>query len=423
MNTILSQFAQRRILVTLLLGFASGLPLALVGSTLSAWYTVEGLSLKDVGWASLAAAPYTYKFVWAPLMDRWVPPFLGRRRGWIMLCQALLCITLACMIFITPLSHPKLLFMVACLVAFFSASQDIAVDAYRADMLHPTERPLGAAMATNGYRIAMLVSGGLALVIADAWGWKVMFGIMVILMGTGIITTWFGPEPVETVVPPKRIWDCTVMPFLDFLKRPRAVWILLFVVFYKFGDAFAGAMSQAFLLREIHFSLTEIGLMAKTTGFIATILGTIIGALWMERMGWFKALLAFGVLQAFSNLSYMVLFWSGPNYAVAGSAIFVENLCGGMGAAAFVSVLMGLCNARFTAFQYALLSSLSAVGRVYIGPLAGAIVENQGWNSYFMASILFSIPGLVLLLLLKNGISKMTEEQAQQKDSFVTAAG
>jgi len=419
LKNILAVFKHPRIAITLLLGFSSGLPLALSGGTLQAWFAKSDVSLKEIGFVGLAALPYTFKFVWAPLMDRWVPPFLGRRRGWILICQFLLCAAIGSMVLFTPNTHPKALFFLACLVAFFSASQDIVIDAYRTDMLHPNERPMGAAMAINGYRIAMLVSGGMALVIADVWGWTAAYLTMVVLMALGMITTFCGPNPENEVIPPKKIWDCTVLPFLDFIKRPQAVWILLFIVFYKLGDAFAGALSQTFLIREIQMTLSEIGVMAKFSGFFGTVFGTTAGALLVLKWGWFRALLVFGVLQALSNLVYMVLLWTGPNYLVAATAIFVENFCGGMGAAAFTGLIMGLCNIRFSAFQYALLSSLSAVGRVIVGPMAGVIAHEYGWTAYFMASLVLSVPGLLLLIFLRNGLEGMTKsmEISQAEES------
>jgi len=404
----LFSFKNHRLIITLILGFSSGLPLALSGGTLQAWLTVSGLSLKAIGFVGLAAIPYTFKFLWAPLMDRWSPPFLGRRRGWIAICQLLLCLCILWMAFLNPNTHPHILFWLACTIAFLSASQDIAIDAYRTDILQPDERPMGAAMAINGYRVAMLVSGGLALVIADHLGWKNMYFVMASLMGIGILATILGPNPEEQrSIAPRTLWDCTILPIVDFLKRPQALWILLFIVFYKLGDAFAGALTQTFLLRAMKMSLSEVGSLVKLLGFLGTILGTTMGAWYVPKLGWFKALLIFGILQALSNLSYLILLYTGPDYSVAGSAIFFENFCGGMGAAAFTGLLMGLCNIRFTAFQYALFSSLSAVGRVFIGPVAG-IIAQYGWFEYFMASLVFSVPGLLLLCLFKNTIQTMT---------------
>lgn len=415
MKNFFSIFTERRIAVTFFLGLSSALPLALSSWTLQAWYTMSGVSLKEIGFVGLAAAPYTFKFLWAPLMDRWVPPLLGRRRGWMLICQFLLCLAIGSMVLFTPDTYPKVLFLIACLVAFFSASQDIALDAYTTDVLPEKQRALGAAMKVNGYRIGMLVSGGLALVIADHFGWKIAYLTMAALMGVGVIATLLGPNPEEKEAPPKRMWDCTVLPFMDFLRRPQSIWILLLIVFYKFGDAYGGALCQTFMLREIHMTLTEVGTLAKLSGFFGTITGTLIGAILIQRWGWFKSLLVFGILQAISNLSYMTLLLTGPNYLVAGSSFFVENLCGGMGTVAFLGLIMGLCNARFTAFQFSLLSSLSMIGRVFVSPLAGYIAEDYGWISYFMSSLVLSAPGLILLLLLKNGITNMTETQAKNR--------
>lgn len=415
LKRVVQGFTERRILVTLLLGFSSGLPLALSSSTLQTWYTVSGISLKDIGYVGLAGLPYTCKFLWAPLMDRWVIPVLGRRRGWILGCQGALSLVFASMAFLSPTDSPTLLFWLAVLVAFLAASQDIAFDAYRTEMLHPTERPLGAAMSVNGYRIAMLVSGGGALIIAHHWGWQNAYLAMAFLMVLGTLPTFLGPEPDVSVKPPPCLRDCIVLPFLDFLKRPHAIAILGFIVLYKLGDAFAGALSQSFLILKINMNLTEIGTMAKTAGFLGTIFGTTAGALWMAKLGWFRSLLWFGILQALSNLFYMVLLWTGPNYFITGFAIFIENVCGGMGTAAFLGLLMGLCNARFTAFQFSLLSSLSAIGRVWIGPVAGLIAHHYGWIPYFLASIAFSIPGLILLLLFKDSLEKMMSTQAIER--------
>ncbi len=422
MKNLFSIFKEPRIVVTLVLGFASGLPLAVSHSTLRAWFAKYDISLIEIGFVGFASLPYTFKFLWSPLMDRWVPPFLGRRRGWILICQILLCIAIGLMTLFTPATSSKILLLIASVIAFISASQDIVIDAYRTDILHSNERPMGAAMGVNGYRIGMLVSGGFALVIADHWGWNAAILSMVALMALSIIATFLGPDPDVIVAPPKTLKDSTVLPFLDFLKRPQAKAILLFIVFYKLGDAFAGAMSQTFLIREVHMTLSEIGLMVKFSGFFGTIFGTTAGALLVFQFGWFRSLFIFGILQALSNLIYMVLLWTGPDYWVATTAIFVENFCGGMGAAAFIGLIMGLCNPRFSATQYALLSSLSAVGREVMGPLAGLIAQSYGWNSYFYASLVFSVPGLILLVFLKQSIQKMTDDQEKERANLVLAA-
>lgn len=402
MNESIRALTHRSILVTLLLGFSSGLPLALTSSTLQAWFATTSISLTSIGFAGLVTLPYTLKFLWAPFMDRWIPPFLGRRRGWMLICQGALCVLIALMATLSPETEPKFLLGVAALVVFASASQDISVDAYRTDLLKTDERPMGAAMFVNGYRIAMLVSGGLTLVLADFFGWHAAYSMMAALMGIGIFASLIGPEPDEIKNPPKKLWDCAVVPFIDFLSRPYAVWLLIFIVCYKLGDAFAGSMTSAFLIREVHMSLTEIGTLMKVTGFIGTIVGTTLGAILMPRLGWFGSLFLFGILQASANLLFIPLIWWGPNYFFATSALFMDNVSGGMGTTAFMGLLMALCNHRFSAFQYALLSSLSAVGRVFISPLAGLIAQNYGWETFFLSSLLFSAPGLLLLVWFRN---------------------
>jgi MFS transporter, PAT family, beta-lactamase induction signal transducer AmpG len=408
-NTI-SALTQRPILVSLLLGFSSGLPLALTSSTLQAWFASSALSLKTVSiisisFVTLVSWPYLFKFMWAPVMDRWVPPFLGRRRGWMLLCQIILIFFISFMAFFSPENNVNTLLMLACVVAFLSASQDIAVDAYRVDLLHTDQRALGAAMSVNGYRTAMLVSGGLALVLAEFLGWRFTYLFMAGMMSIGIFATLIGPEPEKKVVAPRNFNESVVIPFTDFLSRPQALWILGFIVLYKLGDAFAGAMVQTYLIIKIRLSLAEIGVIVKTAGFLGTILGTVWGALWVPRLGLYKALYIFGILQAIANLMYVPLLWTGPNYYMTALAIFSDNICGGMGTAAFVGLLMGLCNPRFTAFQYALLSALGSVGRVIIGPLTGRIVEAFGWETYFVSSLLFAAPSLILLYWFKNDIT------------------
>ncbi len=413
MKSVFSVFTKPRMLAVFFLGISSGFPFALSHGTLQAWFTDSGLSLKAIGWVGLAVFPYNFKFLWAPVMDRFVPPFLGRRRGWILICQLLLCLGIGSMVFFTPVSHPKILFAMACIIAFISASQDIVVDAYRTDILEPEERAIGGAMGQNGFRIAMLISGGLALTIADHLGWRFTYLFMTALMAANIIVTLLSPEPKE-VLTPRTLRDGVVLPFADFLKRPQALWILLFIVFYKLGDAFAGSLNQTYLMREIHMSLTEIGILVKLVGFFGVVFGTISGGLMVIRLGWFRSLLIFGLLQAITNLAYMPLMWTGSNYLIAGFALLIENFCGGMAAAAFAGLLMNLCNARFSATQFALFSSLATIGVSFIKPIAAMVAEEYGWISYFMGSLALSVPGILLLFLLKGSIEKMIETKDVQ---------
>ncbi|MEY3182603.1 MAG: muropeptide transporter AmpG [Pseudomonadota bacterium] len=390
-----------RLWATLMLGFASGLPLALSGETLKAWYASAGVSLTSIGFLSLIGIPYTFKFLLAPFLDRYWLPGADRRKSWIVCFQALLCLTLLGMSTCDPTASVTKLGILAVALAFFSASQDIVVDAYKVDLLDKKEQALGAALGVNGYRIAMLVSGGLCLVLAGQYDWATSYQLMALLMGVLSVSTYFAPATPIVEGIPKTLKACLINPFQEFFNRKQALMVLCFIVLYKLGDAFAGSLTIAFLVREIKFDLTVLGSTIKVVGFLATILGTTAGALLVNRKGWFWSLFWFGILQALANLSYCLLLWKGPDLSLATCSIFLDNFFGGMGTAAFAGWLISLCDKRFSAFQYALLSSLSAIGRVFIGPLAGIITEQYGWKLFFVTSLWISIPGLILLALFR----------------------
>jgi PAT family beta-lactamase induction signal transducer AmpG len=369
--TYAAAFGSRKIFLLLLLGFASGLPLALTGATLQAWLAVEGVDIKTIGWFALVGQPYVYKFFWAPFMDRYSLPFLGRRRGWLAVTQISLLLFIAWMGTISPRESPWLLAGVALLVAFLSASQDIVFDAYRADILGPDERGPGAAVSVFGYRVAMLVSGGLALILVDNWiSWQAAYFLMALLMLIGLAAVWLADEPFVQGQAPTTLSAAVREPLAEYFARHGAWLMLVLIILYKLGDAFAGTLTTAFLLRGAGFSLTEVGLVNKWLGTIATILGALIGGALMIRLRLYRALLLFGVLQALTNLGFMLLAAAGKNYALLIIVIAAENLCGGMGTIAFVALLMALCDRRFSATQYALLSALASLGRVYVGPAA-----------------------------------------------------
>jgi PAT family beta-lactamase induction signal transducer AmpG len=401
-------FKSRKIGLLLLLGFASGLPLALTAGTLQAWLAADNVDIVAIGWFALVGQPYTYKFLWAPLMDRYVPPFLGRRRGWLLITQLLLAAAIAFMGTLRPGESAWLLGAAALAVAFLSASQDIVFDALRTDWLAREERGAGAAVSVFGYRIAMLVSGAGALILADQWlGWSATYWLMAALMGVGMVATWFVVEPDDQGGAPKSLDDAVVKPFAEFFSRDGAVALLVLVVLYKLGDAFAGNLTTTFLLRGPGFSLTEIGAINKGFGLAATIVGALAGGALMAKMRLYRALLLFGGLQALTNLGFMLLAASGKNYALMVAVIGLENLCGGMGTAAYVALLMALCDRRFSATQYALLSALSAVGRVYVGPAAGYLVAGFGWQVFFFFTFLIALPGLALLVWMRGRIDKL----------------
>ncbi len=382
------------------LGFASGLPLALTAGTLQAWLTVTGVDLKTIGLFTLVGLPYTLKFVWSPLMDRFVPPWLGRRRGWMVSAQAALLAGIVAMAVTGP-DAPWTLAVLALSVAFMSASQDIAFDAYRADLLQAPERGFGAAVSVTGYRIGMLAAGAVALVLAERIGWRETYVLMAGLMATGLIATLFSPEPPVPAQVPRSLSDAVWLPLHEFFTRRRAIELLLVVVLYKIGDALAGSLTTAFLIRGVGFSPTEVGVVNKGMGLAATIVGALIGGGLMARWGLFRSLLVFGGLQAVSNLSFMLLAWTGKSYPLMVGTIAIENLSGGMGTAAFVALMMSLCDHRFTATQFALLSALAAVGRVVVGPPSGYLVDQVGWVLFFLLSTAAAMPGLWVLWRLR----------------------
>ncbi len=375
------------------LGFLSGLPLALTSGTLQAWLTVEGVDLKTIGIFTLVGLPYTLKFLWAPVMDRVVPPWLGRRRGWMVLTQLCVAVALGLMALTNPQLHPGWLAAYAVLVAFLAASLDIVFDAYRTDTLQPHERGLGAAVWVNGYRIALLASGAGALALADHVGWQITYLAMAAIMVVGAIVVLISPDPTVVAAAPKSLKEAVGAPLAEFFSRPTALGFLAVIVLYKLGDAFASALQTAFLIGGLGFSSTEVG-AAKGLGIVATLIGAFIGGLLMTRSGLVRSLLIFGVLQAVSNLGFVVLAVVGKSAGALTAAVVIENVTGGMGTAAFVALVMSLCDARYTATQFALLSSLEALGRVFVGRPSADLVEIVGWAQFYVLTAVAALPGL-----------------------------
>jgi MFS transporter, PAT family, beta-lactamase induction signal transducer AmpG len=375
------------------LGFVSGLPLALTSGTLQAWLTVEGVDLKTIGIFTLVGLPYTLKFLWAPVMDRIVPPWLGRRRGWMVVAQLCVAVALGLMAMTNPTLHPGWLAAYALLVAFLAASLDIVFDAYRTDTLQAHERGLGAAVWVNGYRIALLASGAGALALADYVGWQMTYLTMAAIMTAGVVITLVSPNPTFVAEAPKSLKEAVGAPLAEFFSRPTALGFLAVIVLYKLGDAFASALQTAFLIGGLGFSATEVGAV-KGLGIFATLIGAFIGGLLMTRTGLVRSLLLFGVLQAVSNFGFVVLALAGKNSAVLTAAVVIENVTGGMGTAAFVALVMSLCDPRYTATQFALLSSLEALGRVFAGRPSADVVALVGWTQFFVLTVIVALPGL-----------------------------
>ncbi len=385
-------------LVTLVMGFSCGLPLLLTITLLQAWMKEEGIDLTVIGLMALVGLPYTVKFLWAPVFDRFTLPFLGRRRGWLLIPQIALTLSIAGLGFSDPKNSPWMLAFVAFLVTFFSASQDIVVDAYRREDLSDEELGLGSSLYVNGYLVASrLLVAGVGLIMADYMSWSMVYLIMAAFMLPGILTTLLAREPVITVKPPTTMREAVINPLVEYFSRNGAFWILAFILMYKIGDTMASAMTIPFYL-DIGFSKKEIGAVVKLFGFWATIAGTFIGGVIMLRMGINRALWIFGLLQAISTAGFALLARIGYNIPVLSLVIGFENLSSGMGTAAFIAFMASITNKKFTATQYALLTSLMGVPRVMASAPTGFLAKHMGWESFFIACTLIAIPGILLLI-------------------------
>jgi MFS transporter, PAT family, beta-lactamase induction signal transducer AmpG len=404
--------ANRRIAIMLPLGFASGLPLALTAGTLQAWLTVVGLDLKTIGIFTLVGLPYTLKFLWAPLMDRLVPPWLGRRRGWMLVMQISVALGLTAMAVTGPGQRPEILGVLALVVAVLSASLDIVYDAYRTDVLPRPERGFGAAVWVNGYRCALLLASAGALLLADHIGWQNTYLLLAALMAAGVVTILVSPEPSEPSATPASLAEAVGGPLKEFFTRPGVIGLLSLIVFYKIGDAVAASLQTAFLIGGMGFSVSEVGYV-KGLGIGATLIGALTGGVAMAKLGIVRSLLLFGLLQAVSNLGFMWLAWMGKSYMALTTSILVENVTGGMGTVAFVALIMSLCDHRYTATQFALLSSLEALGRVFSGRPSAELVEMVGWSQFFFWSFLVALPGIWLVWVLRTQLHREAGYDAQ----------
>jgi PAT family beta-lactamase induction signal transducer AmpG len=500
-----------RLAAVTVLGFASGLPLALTGQAMQAWLSADGIDIATIGFLSLVGLPYTFKFLWAPLMDRFEPPWLGRRRGWLVATQLALAGALVWMAATPPASALGAFALLAGLVAWLSASQDVVVDAYRVDLLGAAERGIGSSLTVLGYRLAMIVSGGIAFIWVDphqggGWSWPEVYRAMAVFMvGAAVFSALFAPRLVHAARPasvarndvlgflavaasvatgfsatrfifsplaramvlplfagssialslqqrwadllalfagivltvPLVAWAARRARFETFLgslesyfSKPGAAAFLAFIVLYKLGDAFAGALLTPFLLQAMQFSTAEIGVVNKVIGLWLTIGGALLAGALMLRLGLWRSLLVFGVLQMLGNLGFWWLSmhgrgalpglvippfdWGFVKLAAATPvdggllmAIASENVTSGMGTAAFVAFLMSLCNQRYSATQFALLSAFASVGRVWVGPLAGVLAQSIGWPAFFIVSTIVALPALALLLVLRGPIDQL----------------
>jgi PAT family beta-lactamase induction signal transducer AmpG len=404
-SSALTFLHNRRLGVMLPLGFASGLPLALTAGTLQAWLSSEHVDLETIGWLTLVGLPYNLKFLWAPVMDRVIPPWLGRRRGWMLLTQIGLMLAVSAMAASNPQENLRLLAALALLTAFLSASQDIVFDAYRTDLLHPDERGFGAAVWVWGYRIALVVASSLALMLAARLGWNTAYWAMVGFMVIGLVSVMLCEEP-PLAGAPASLAAAAREPLQEFLSRPAAWALLGLLVLYKLGDALAASLTTPFLINGIGFTLDDVG-VAKLVGIGATLVGVAVGAVILGRWGLFRSLMVCGLLQAVSNLGFLALDWVGKDAAAMTTVVIVENVAGGMGTAAFVTLVMSLCDHRYTATQFALLTSLEALNRVLLGGPAAKLVGWAGWSPFFLVTILAAVPGLLILWRIRPALPRL----------------
>jgi len=396
-RSMLNIICSGRMLVALLMGFACGLPLLLTISVLQAWMKEEGVDLTIIGMMALVGLPYTLKFLWAPFLDRFTLPFLGRRRGWLLVAQVALIFSIAGLGSTDPGNNPWIVAFAAFLVTFFSASQDIVVDAYRREDLTDADLGRGSSLYVNGDRVGKLLASGGGLIMADYIPFSMVYMIMAACILPGVLTTLLAPEPEITFGKPKTIKEAAVDPLVEYFKRQGALWILAFILLYKIGDTMASAMTTPFYL-DIGFSKTEIGTIVKLFGFWATIAGTLIGGVLMLRLGIKRSLWVFGFLQAISTACFALLARIGHSVPALSGVIAFENLSSGMGTAAYMAFMASITNKRFTATQYALLTSLMGVPRVFASAPTGFLAKNLGWGSFFIACTLIAIPGMLLLL-------------------------
>ncbi len=393
-----SALLNRRVASVALLGFSSGLPLALSAGTLQAWLTVQGVEVKQIGLFSLVGLPYVLKFLWAPLLDRYQPGWPGRRRDWMLLTQ----VTLALLLFAAGAANLAagalpVLALVAVAIATVSATQDVAIDAYRAEVLQDRERGFGAGAAVTGYRIGMLVAGAGALLVADQIGFAQVYQWLAVLLLVGAAASVFGPELARDVPAPGNLAAAVIEPLREYFRREAAVPLLVLIFLYKLGDAFAGGLTTNFLLDALGFTLTDVGAIYKGLGLVASIAGALYGGGMMVRLGLYRALMLFAWLQAFTNLGFALLAMTGKSYAAMVVVVGLENLAGGMGTAAYLALLMAICDRRYTATQFALLSAVASLGRVFAGPPAGYMVETAGWPTFFVMTFVLALPAIVIL--------------------------
>ncbi len=403
----LAVYTDRRLIIILLMGFASGLPFLLTAATLSAWLSQAGIAKTFIGFMSWASSVYALKFLWSPIIDRvrlpGVARLFGKRRAWMLAAQLLCMVAMVGLGTSDPASNLTATIIWTALLAFSSATQDIVIDAYRIEVLHQSQFGAGAAMTTFGYRIAVIASGGGALLLADSFGWLFSYTTMAVLMLVGVATVLVCPEPKHPAEPTagesysEWIKTAVLAPLAEFFSRPGAFAVLAFIMLYKYGDALWASMANPFYL-ELGFSLSEIGTVAKTYGVFMTIAGSFAGGALVMRFGIHRTLLWGGLAMGLSNLLLAALAAIGPSVPVLAFVISVENFSNGVGSVAFIAFMSSLCNLAYTATQYALMTSFMAFTRTILASGGGWLADQVDWVTFFIITTFAAVPGLVLLL-------------------------
>ena len=398
-TNLLNSFLTKKVIICFFTGFTSGLPLFILISLLPAWLMESGLDLKSIGLFALIQFPFTWKFLWAPLFDRFSFS-MGRRRGWLIIFQILLLVSISISGFIDPKSQIMTVAIISITIAIFSASQDVVIDAYRRELLLDNELGLGNAIHVNAYKISSLIPGSLSLILADVFSWELVFFITGLFMIPGIILTILIKEPLLKTMPPKTIKEAVIEPFKEFINRKgikEAFLILLFIFLYKVGDSMATALATPFYM-DLGFSMTQIGIIAKNAGLWASISGGILGGIWMIKLGINRALWIFGFMQMFATLSFAWLALSGDNPLILAITVGLEFFAAGLGTTAFIAYIAKTTNPKFTATQFALFTSLAALPRTITNASTGYLVEIFGWHNFFIFCFFIAIPGMILLI-------------------------
>lgn len=403
--------ASPKMVAIMALGAASGFPNQITESALQAWMKDSGATNTTIGVLSYVALPYLFKFLWAPFIDRYPLPLLGRRRGWIALTQLALAVAIGIFALQNPAVSLTPIAICAVGIVFFSATQDIAIDAYRTDVAQPNERGLAAAASNLGYRTSAWLASAFALVIADFLGWKPAFLILAAVMASFCVATLLAPEPHYAHQPPRTLKESLVAPLRELLGTPSAVAFIALVILFKVGDAFALRLFTPFMM-DVGFGKTEIAVVLKSLFTASAVVGAILGGIAMVRLGLLRSMLIFGALQAASNFLYYALALTGKSYPLMIAAVSVDNVAGSMGNIAAVALIMALCDVRYSAFQYALLSAFALTPRYLLGGPAGWFADHAGWPMYYVVSVGLAMPGLLLVWIMRDQIRQLDQPRA-----------